>query len=110
MLYISEDGNELSGADLAGDEKQRMTTADVDFFVGNAMVDPLNKFTFAASAGVGFFGNKSGVHETDIRFGGALRFPVKSAAGLDVDLAVNAFKVHEGDSVLVLSLLATQGH
>ncbi len=109
LMYISEDGNELSGSDLAGEEKQRMTVADVDFFVGNAMVDPLNKFTFAASAGVGFFGNKSGVHETDIRFGGALRFPVKSAAGLDVDLAVNAFKVHEGDSVPSCLFLQRRG-
>lgn len=97
VTYVDENGVLISGADLLGDSKQRNTTLDVDFCIGNAMADPLRKFTFGAKAALGIFGNKSGVHQTDIKFGGALRFPIKGGAGIDADLAVNVFKVHKGD-------------
>lgn len=96
--YLLEDGGSVRGAALVADEKQRLTSADVDFNIANAMVDPSQKFTFAASAGLGFWGSRYGVHETGVRIGGALRFPTKGASAIDVDFGVNVFKDSGGDA------------
>lgn len=97
LNYLTEDAKSIIGSDVIGYDKQRNTTLDIRFNIGNTIANPLQKFTFTAMAGMGVFGNKSGVHQSDILFGGTLRFPVKKAAGIDVDWAVNHFKVHEGD-------------
>lgn len=96
-VYVSDDGVELAGATLAGDSKQRNSAFDLDITFANSLVDPLRKFTFRAGAGFGVFGNKSGVRQTDIRFGGNLRFPFREMASVDADINVNIYKVGEGD-------------
>lgn len=108
LSYLTEAGHLVSGGQLH-DDKQRTTSADIDFCVGNAMVDPSEKFTFAASAGLGFFGNKFGAHQTDVRFGGALRFPAKGSSAIDVDLGVNIFKSSGGDTDSVYTFLDRKG-
>ena len=97
LAYLSEDGGELSGGDVLRIDKQRNTALDFMFDIGNTIADPLDKFTFKAFAGFGVWGNKSGVGQTDIHFGGSLRFPIKRVAGVDADLEVNTFKSKLGD-------------
>lgn len=97
-IYVSDDGVELAGAALAGDTKQRNSAFDLDLTFANSQADPLRKFTFRAGAGFGVFSNKSGVRQTDIRFGGNLRFPFREMAGIDADIDVNIYKVSEGDN------------
>lgn len=107
--YLLEDGGTVYGATLVADEKQRFTSADADFNIGNAMVDPSQKFTFAASAGLGFWGNRYGVHQTDVRIGGALRFPTAGASAIDVDFGVNVFKDSGGDADSAYAFLDRRG-
>lgn len=109
IRYILEDGGEINGLSLTADEKQRFTLGDIDFKIGNAMVDPLQKFTFAAYAGLGLWGNRYGVHQTDVRVGGALRFPVKGASAIDADVSVNVFKDSGGDADSVYTFLDRRG-
>lgn len=109
VKYILEDGGNVMGSTLTADEKQRFTCGDVDFKIGNAMVDPLKKFTFAATAGVGIWATKYGVRQTDVRVGGAFRFPIKGASGLDVDLGVNVFKDSGGDVDSTYAFLDRRG-
>ena len=109
VSYLTETGSEAYGYELSVIEKQRLTSGDIDFFVGNAMVAPTEKFTFAAFAGVGLFGNKFGVHQTNVRFGGAFRFPTKGGASIDADLGVDIHKSSGGTSDSIYTYLDRRG-
>ncbi|MCI5777123.1 MAG: hypothetical protein MR215_05810 [Bacteroidales bacterium] len=97
VVYMTEDAKLMKGSDILSFDKQRNTSFDFMFDIGNSIADPLQKFTFKAFAGFGIWGNKSGVGQTDIHFGGRLRFPIKKVAGFDADLVVNTFKTKLGD-------------
>ena len=103
VSYFNEDGNVVSGSDFNDVLKQRNTNFDADFSFANSKVDPRDAFTFASRAGFGIFGNKYGVHQFDLRFAGALRFPIRNNAAITADLAVNHFHLHQGDASQVLA-------
>lgn len=109
LQYVLEDGGSVAGGELSRHDKQRLTSGDLDFSVGNSMADPSEKFTFFASFGVGVWATKFGVHQTDVRVGGALRFPMNGASALNVDLAVHTFKASGGDSDSVYLFLDRKG-
>ncbi len=101
--YLLENGNVVTGDDLNADDKQRNTSISLGFNLANAMIDPRKKFTYNAGFNFAFLGNKSGVHQTDLKFYGDLRFPVKYNSHIDANIAVNHFKTHEGDSTAVFT-------
>lgn len=110
LTYTSDnDDNTISGADILALDKQRNTSFDLLLSLANSLVDPLQKFSFKAYAGFSLFGNKSALHQSDIHFGGNLRFPFKKVAAIDVDLAFNHFQTHAGDSSLILSYAEHKG-
>ncbi len=105
LIYTSDNNNNnnIPGTDILALDKQRNTTFDLLLALNNSLVNPLQKFTFKAYAGFSLFGNKNALHQTDIHFGGNLRFPFKKIAAIDIDLAFNHFQTHAGDSSLILS-------
>lgn len=110
LQYLTEDGIEVSGADLTYLDKQRNTTIDLNMEVGNRLVNPREKFSFAARGGFGFMANKAGVNHTNFNLGGNLCFPLsKSSSSIDALISVEHFKTHLGDSSLIYNFIERSG-
>ena len=78
---------------LMNEKKQRATKFDFDATFDNSIAEPREFVTYSAKAGFGIFSNKTGVKETDIRFGAKIRFPIKKNYLFDASVDVNNFKV-----------------
>lgn len=92
--YKSEkDSTIVKGSDLIDDKKQRATNFDLDLTLDNTIAEPREYVTYSTKIGFGLFSNKTGIKETDIRFNGKVRFPIKKNYLFDAAVNVNNFKV-----------------
>lgn len=109
LSYYTENGREVSGSEILDPDKQRNTGVNLEFGLANIVDEPLERISFDAKAGFGFFGNKSGVHQTNFFAGSDLRFPIKGATAIDATVAVNHFKTQEGDSSALYDFYERKG-
>lgn len=78
------------GSQLKADtDKQRQTTFDLGVTIGNRLTDPRDRFTWNGSLGYGFFSNKTGITESDIKARFNFRAPLKENYLFDLDFRYN---------------------
>ncbi len=110
QTYQLTDGTQALGSELMADKKQRRTTFDIGLGFGNKLVDPRDKFTYAARVAVGTFANKTDISEFNLRIGGDIRAPFATNYYFGAGVDVNNFKTSVPDESSALYTFDERKH